>query len=139
MAPTVLVDRRQDIALVFLLCSAGTIFLTLWGRGEFAGTPAWLPALLAAGMIVVSVGLWRAAEWARWTAGLLSAIATIQHGLALAALLVDTQTVRESTMAIVLAFALAMALFWAAIAVYLLRPSTRRMFAKIRATHAATR
>ena|SRR5258706_8980977 len=132
------VDRRRDIALVLLLAAAGLIWSWSHPSSVLSGSPPWLGISLTVVLIALSVGMWRASEWARWGCGLLSILSSVRLLLILPnALTTDVRGTSSGTT--VLIVTLFFALFWAAIAFYCLRPTTGKLFAQIRAARARAR
>jgi hypothetical protein len=99
---------------------------------------SWFTFVYASALLAVSVGLWHAERWARWTAGAASILAFVR--LLLMWTGVYPQGWQPSPMLPGSSFLLTFfTLFWAANALYLFLPSTGESFALRRATHGGGR
>ena len=139
MATRVVVDRRRDIALVFFLCSVGGMFFGLRSDSVLETTTSWVAIGSVLVAAVVGIGIWRASEWARWTGGIIGVLRAV--GLAALPVMAWTGSSSErlSTRTTAIVFSSCFVVFWAAIAFYLLKPSTKRLFAHIRSARKSAR
>jgi hypothetical protein len=136
MADKVLFDRRRDIACVFFLFSIGGFWWNLGSDPVSPKEPLWLNVLFSSLLLIVGIGIWRATEWARWGGGLVGLIEAVQFGWMLVSVLAHGSTASSAHFAL-LAVVGFFALWWAAIAFYLLKPSTKRLFAHVRDARSA--
>ena len=129
-------DRRRDIALVFLLVAAGSIWFSFQPTGVLSSSPSWFGISMTAILIALSLGMWRASEWARWGCGSVSVLASVRVLLMFVpyTLRADVRGTSSGTTALILT--LLFALFWGAMAFYCLRPTTGKLFAQIREARA---
>ncbi len=130
MVPKPLHDRRRDIAFVFFLFSIGGFWWSLGSDQAFPKEPLWMNVFLSSLLLMIGVGIWRATEWARWGGGLVGLVEAVQYGWMLVAVLAHGST--ASAHFALLALVGFFALWWAAIAFYLLTPSTTRLCAHVR-------
>jgi hypothetical protein len=92
------------------------------------GDITWLDAVYGFVLVAISVGLWRAQQWARWAAAVVSTLSSIWS------ILVLVHAQREGPPLSPTTFLVGFfALFWAAIALYLLLPSTGVRFSELHA------
>jgi len=136
MSTRAVVDRRRDIALLFLLFAVGGAWFSLRPPDALSGVPLWRRLALPAVFAVLAIGIWRASWWARWAAGILS---IVEAGICLVGVVSyvlrhDDRWGAPLVAALVMAFFFV--LFFASIAAYLLRPSTGKLFAQIRGARA---
>jgi len=131
--PIVVVDRRRDIGLVVLICAVAGLGWTLRSKSEASGTMFWLSLAYSGVLVATSFGIWRASEWARWVGGLASISGTIRLLLSFRPMLSGSTSGHPGAKMIAYGMAFGMVLFWTAIAFYLLRPSTGKLFAQVRA------
>ena len=139
VAPKYAVDRRRDIAFVLLLLTIGGAWFSYKDGARLPEPGAWLNLLWTVLSLVLCVGIYRASEWAR---RLTAIVAILQAGRTIwgigAALFAGTTHGRSSLWALFIFVALVFVVFWVAIAIYLLRSSTRALFAHVRAARAGT-
>lgn len=130
------VDRRRDIALVFSLSAAGSIWFWFHPSSVLFRGPGWFSILLTAILIALTAGMWRASEWSRWGCGLVSVLSSMRLFLMFVSNMVNLNASGTSYGIAPLILTLLLALFWAAIAFYCLRPTTGKLFAQIREARA---
>jgi hypothetical protein len=121
--------------------AAALILTLLWGlraviRYSLSGShssshASGLLVIYAVALLEISVGLWRAHQWARWSAGVASILASTACVLMLKGVYPKDGTPPPvlSTPGILVLF---LAFFWAAIALYLCLPSTGARFDEMR-------
>ena len=117
---------------MFFLCAAGCLWLSFRAGGALPDEPRWLAMLETAVLLILGIGILRAAEWARIVSGWLAIVFTARLSIEFVMHLVrrpDEPSLRIESFAVVLV----LALLWAVMATYLLRSSTRLLFAHIRA------
>jgi hypothetical protein len=117
------------------------ILTLLWGlraaiRYSLSGSrsssdASWLLVIYAVALLEISVGLWRAHQWARWSAGVTSILAWTTCVLVLKGVYPKDGTPPPAFSAPGLPV-LCLAFFWAAIALYLCLPSTGARFDEMR-------
>jgi multisubunit Na+/H+ antiporter MnhG subunit len=130
------VDRRRDLALLFLLFAVGGAWFSLHPRDALAGVPLWRGLALPAVFLVLGIGIWRASEWARWAAGILSIVEAGGCLLSIVFYVSRHGDLGSGPLLAALVMAFFFVLFFGSIAVYLLRPTTGRLFAQIREARA---
>ena len=136
MPTKLVIDRRRDLALLFLLVAVGGAWFSLQPPNALPGITLWRRLALPAVFLVLGMGIWRASEWARWAAGIFS---IVKAGTCLVGGVsyVWSHGEKESgPLLAVLVLAFFFVLFFASIAVYLLRPTTGKLFAQIRESRA---
>jgi hypothetical protein len=125
-------DRRRDLALLFLLFAVGGTWFSLRPPDALAGVPLWRGLALPAVFLVLGVGIWRASEWARWAAGILSIVEAGACLVSVVFYLSRHGDLASGPLLAALVMAFFFVLFFGSIAVYLLRPTTGKLFAQIR-------
>jgi hypothetical protein len=133
------VDRRRDIALVLLIAAAGSIWSWFHPTSVLPGSHPWFGISMTVVLIALSVGMWRASEWARWGCGLLSILSSVRLLLMFLSLVLKADVRGTSSGTTALIMVLFFSLFWAAVAFYCLRPTTGKLFAQIREARARAR
>jgi hypothetical protein len=129
-------DRRRDIAIVLLIPVAAGVWDYFHPSSVLPSNPAWLDIAFAVALVAISLGIWKAWEWARWACGLVGILSCANLIDSFWAM-VSRGDLRGSSSALVpLGMMLFFALFWAAVAFYCLRPSTGKLFAHVRASRA---
>jgi hypothetical protein len=137
MTTRVVADRRRDIACVFMLVSACGFWFGLKPGSSSAMSamgPVWWSILFSSVLGILAVGIWRAAEWARMVSGGISVVLAVRYVVGFVQMVRGTDHVGAGAYAFVVFFAL----WWGAIGYYLLGPSTKHLFAHVRATRADT-
>jgi len=131
VASKVLVDRRRDIACVFFLFSLGGFWWNLGSDQAFLKETLWLNVLQSSVLLILGVGIWRATERTRLGGGLVGLVEAVQSSWMLASVIAHGSGASSTHFALlaVLGF---FTIWWAAITFYLLKPSTKRLFAHVR-------
>lgn len=127
-------DRaRRGIALLLLL-HAGLVAAPSLDLGQ-PGVPHWQPIGLSILATTLSVGVWRASEWARCACATVALFLAVGFLLLAISLATADRTPPGSTwidQVPALALFLSLAGLWGVIGFYCLRPSTRQAFAQMR-------
>jgi hypothetical protein len=66
-------DLRATLFPILWICGLGGVAMVLAGCANLPRPLAWAELAVGAGLLAVTLGIWNAREWARWTAGILAA------------------------------------------------------------------
>jgi hypothetical protein len=136
MPAKVVIDRRRDIALLFLVCAVGGAWFSLDPPHALSGVPLWRGMALPVVFAAFGVGIWRASEWARWASGILSILEAGGCLVSSVSYVLKHGDRGSGPLLGIAVMAFFFVLFFASIAVYLLRPTTGKLFAQIREARA---
>jgi hypothetical protein len=131
---------RRGIALLLLL-HAGLVAAPSLDLGQ-PGVPRWQPICLSILATTLSVGVWRASEWARCACATVALFLAVGFLLLAISLATADRTPPGSTWVDripSMALSLSLAGLWGVIGFYCLRPSTRQAFAAAREAMARQR
>lgn len=121
------------VALLFTVLYGLRYYLrhSAYYGSDFDSGMSWVNLVYAVALLEISVGLWRAHQWARWTAAGATIFSSLRFLLMLRGVYPKDPSPPPtlSTSGLLVVF---FVLFWAAIAVYLCLPSTAARFEEMR-------
>ena len=134
--------NRARRGIAFLLLLQAALLAAPYIDPAQPGNPRWQPVCLSLLAVMLSIGVWRASEWARCACATVALFLAVSYLMFAITLSTAGRSPPGSTWVDhipAMALFLLLAGLWGVIGFYCLRPSTRQAFAQAREAMARTR